>query len=234
MSEPIGDLDAQAERDELQAVRDRVMNVVGHALRTPMATVRGQVEVLAKTSDEATRDQLIPALLRSTRRLELLLDDVLVAAGIETRLPVGPRESVDVAEAVRHVWAELAPERDLDLDVDATRDAMAQPGALRWMLRHLIDNALRYGRGPVEVGVHGDRDRLTVTVGSAGDDLPDDELRNAFELFYRGHAAVMTDGARMGVGLTVARELAAASGGTVELRRREGGGTVAHLTLART
>lgn len=213
------------ERAALDAVRDRVMNVVGHGLRTPMATVRGQVEVLARTRDEGRRDELINGLLSSTRRLERLLDDVLVAAGIETRLPAGPMETVDPAAAVRDVWADLASERELTLVVEATRKVSVQPEALRWMLRHVLDNALRYGTGVVEVSITDDDDRVVVRVGGDGPDVSEPEMENAFELFYRGHAAVMADGARLGVGLPVTRTLAAANGAEVTLRRRSAGGT---------
>ncbi|MBW3659587.1 MAG: HAMP domain-containing histidine kinase [Actinobacteria bacterium] len=220
-----------AEHAALHEVRERVMNVVGHALRTPMATVRGQVEVLARTADEAQREQLVGGLLRTTRQLERLLDDVLVAAGIETRLPVRPPQDVRVTDVVQVVWAEQGSDRPLEVTGDPVATARVGPDALRWMLGHLIDNAVRYGHGPVEVGIRVLGDRTTVTVGGDGPDLAPGELANAFELFYRGHHAVMVAGARMGVGLPVARRLAEHMGGTVTLESRRGGGTVAVATL---
>ena len=101
--------DLAAERAALGEVRDRVMNVIGHALLPRWRRSAGQVEVLSRTTDASQRDELIEALLRSSRRLERLLDDVLVASQIETRLPVGHREPVIVADAVRVVWASSDP-----------------------------------------------------------------------------------------------------------------------------
>ncbi len=221
-----------ADRAALDEVRARVMNVVGHALRTPMATVRGQVEVLARTTDPTQREELIEALLRSSRRLERLLDDVLVVSQIETRLPVGHREHVRVADAVRVVWGELGSDHPFVVTGATDATAYVAPDALRWILRNLVDNAIRYGTGGVEVDLattaSGD---VEVTVGGPGPDLPDDELANAFELFYRGHHAVMTAAARLGIGLTVAQRLTEFASGGLVLRRRPGGGTVAVLTL---
>lgn len=220
-----------ADRDALEEVRARVMNVVGHALRTPMATVRGQVEVLSRTTDPAQREALTEALLRSTRRLERLLDDVLVASQIDTRLPVGHREAVLVGDAVRVVWGEVGSDRPLSLTGVADATAYVAPDALRWMLRNLVDNAVRYGTGAVEIDVQKANGSVRISIGGPGPDLPDNELRNAFELFYRGEHAVMEDAARLGVGLSVVQRLCDFAGGQVELRRRERGGTVAVLTL---
>lgn len=223
----------EAEQAALHEVRERVMNVVGHALRTPMATVRGQAEVLARTTHPEQRDQLVEGLLRNTRRLERLLDDVLVAAGIETRLPVRAAEDVRLADVVQVVWAEIGSDRPLEVTGEPGATARVAPDALRWMLGHLVDNAVRYGTGPVEIGIRVLGDRVTLTVGGDGQDLSRDDRANAFELFYRGEHAVMRSGDRMGVGLTVARRLAEFMGGTVSLEPRSGGGTVAVVSLPR-
>ena len=220
-----------AEQAALRHVRERVMNVVGHALRTPMATVRGQTEVLARTTDEAQRTQLVEGLLRNTRRLERLLDDVLVAAGIETRLPVRAPEDVRLADAVQVVWADLGSDRPLDVTGDPAATARVATDALRWMLHHLLDNVVRYGDGPVEVGIRVLGERATLTVGGAGPELSPGDLANAFELFYRGEHAVMRSGDRMGVGLPVARRLAEFMRGSVSLEPRPGGGAVAVVML---
>jgi two-component system phosphate regulon sensor histidine kinase PhoR len=219
------------DRAALEEIRARVMNVVGHALRTPMATVRGQVEVLSRTTDPAQRAELIESLLRSSRRLERLLDDVLVAARIETRLPVAQRENVLVGDALRVVWGELGSDRDLVVGGDPTATVYVAPDGLRWMLRHVVDNAVRYGTGAVLVDVIPGDGQVTIAVGGPGPELPDEELENAFELFYRGHHAVMLSAARLGVGLTVARRLAEFAGGGITLRRRSRGGTEAVLEL---
>ena len=209
-----------AERANLDAIRRRVMNVVGHALRTPMATLRGQAEVLARTTDEERRDELIANLLQSARRLEQLLDDVLVASEIDTRLPAGRSRDVPVAAAVESVWAALSPEAPLQLVGDRDAVARAPRDAVEWMLRHVLDNAVRYGRGAVEVTVETADDRVVVTVAATPRfPVADEELANAFELFYRGEGAVMDSTSRLGVGLTITRRLAERIGAAVELRR---------------
>ena len=218
---------------ELDAIRRRVLNVVGHALRTPMATLRGLVEVLDNDHDLQTREQVIPALVRTTRRLERLLDDVLVASDVTTRLPTANAMAVRVIDTTRQVWSELGAAGELVIEGETDTRALVGNDGLRWMLFHLLDNAVKYGEGPVTVELRSDGAEAIVTVTSAGTALNPDDLARAFELFYRGEAAVISSASGMGVGLPVARRLAEHAGGTVTLRAREGGGVTAELRLPR-
>ncbi|HYD08645.1 MAG TPA: histidine kinase dimerization/phospho-acceptor domain-containing protein, partial [Acidimicrobiales bacterium] len=70
--------------EALDLLRRRVVNVVGHELRTPVTIVRGLAESLAVANDDVAREQLIAALVRSSARLEGLVDELLLAAGVST------------------------------------------------------------------------------------------------------------------------------------------------------
>src|SRR5436190_16625171 len=78
---------AARELAELEAIRRRVVNVVGHALRTPVTTIAGMASALATTTDAETRSALVEGLVRNARRVEGLLDDLLIASGVTTALP---------------------------------------------------------------------------------------------------------------------------------------------------
>ena len=148
---------------DLEAVRRRVLNVVGHELRTPTSTIRGLAEELAATDDHDTRAELADALLRSARRLEHLLDDLLVAAGISTALPTGLAELVDLASLAREVWDEVG-QGVADVTGDAP-PAIVERAAAGRIVGAVLDNAFRYGDAPpsVTVGVSGDAVCLEVT-----------------------------------------------------------------------
>src|SRR5258706_7445207 len=75
--------------DELDAIRRRVVNVVGHALRTPVTTMVGMANALEATEDGPTRAMLVDRLARNASRVERLLDDLLLAAGVSTAAPAG-------------------------------------------------------------------------------------------------------------------------------------------------
>lgn len=224
--------DPVAERlRELDAVRRRVMAVVGHELRTPITTIRGLAELLPHATGAEVRERIAPSLLRLTARLERLLDDLLLAAGIMTALPVGAPAPHEVAPALREAWAGLGHDGDrLVITGDASARVLVAPGGLPRILAALLDNAAKYGEGPIEVAVVTGPAEVTVSVTSRGRTPPAADLAMAFEPFYRGEAAVMA-APGLGVGLPVARAIAEQAGGRVTLDAAEGGGVVARVVL---
>lgn len=229
------DEDVATQLAHVDAVRRRVINVVGHALRTPVTTLRGLVDVLDRADPARVRDEVVPALVRQTRTLERLLDDLLVASEVTTVLPVGDPEPVALAPTVREVWTELSVEDGRgwgaeELTVTGEATASVQPGSLRRILWHLLDNAGKYGERPVAVEIASDGEQATVTVTNPGPTPTEEEIGLSGELFYRGERAV-TRAAGMGVGVPVSRRIAEHMGGQLELEPREGGGLVAALTV---
>ena len=214
---------------EVEALRRRILNVIPHALRTPITTFRGLAEALPHASNDDVRERLAPALRRLAAQAEHLLDDMLLAAGITTTLPTGPPEASPVLATARLVWAELAPdqteESELVVEGDEAIAALAPPGTLFKILVHLLDNATKYGRPPVVVRTRRAGGRVVTEVesqGTVGSDLTASGTREVppiellFQPFFRGEAAVMS-GPGLGVGLTVSRALADHAGGTAEL-----------------
>jgi two-component system, OmpR family, phosphate regulon sensor histidine kinase PhoR len=219
---------------DLDLLRRRLGNVLGHALRTPVATVRGLVGSIEPTGEDVVvHREVLTALHRSAARLEELVDDLLLVSGIETVLPTGAAQPLAPVEVAREVAADL--DRPLGLETHGDLDATVEvpPDLLRWMLRAVLDNAARYGSGDarLDVAAGPDRLRVTVTTRSAGAGATDHDLDHALEPFYRGEKAVLADGARLGVGLTVAARLADEVGGRISVRRGEGETFVTDLEL---
>lgn len=212
--------------EALEFVRDRVIHVVGHELRTPLTTVRGLAELLVDASDEELHETLIPALVRNARRAERLLDDLLIAAEIDTARPTDAAEAVDLAAVVAEVTA------DAGIAVDGTPagPVLAHRDAVAHALDHLVDNAEQYGDGPSTAHFESDPDSVTVVVETPVDhELADPQL--SFELFFRGEQAV-TRAAGLGIGLPVARALAQMDGGDLTIEQVDGT-VVTRLSLPR-
>ena len=225
--------------EQLDALRKRVMAVVGHELRTPVTTLRGLADSLHSAAEHEIRDEIAPALARLAARVESLLDDLLVAADLSTVLPVGrPRPAV-VAHAVEVAWAETGhggepgPDGGAELTLTGDLDARAivPPGSLPRMLAPVLDNAAKYGKGAIAVRIHRSPGEVAIEVESEGAPVPAIDLALAFEPFYRGEQAVTT-APGLGVGLAVCRTLVEQAGGTVELRAVDAsGGTIATVRL---
>lgn len=212
---------------EIDWIRDRVIHVVGHALRTPVTTLCGMARSLAETDDPALRHELAGGVVRNAEKLERLLDRLLVAAEVSTVFPVGDPESIDVAGAVKVAWDDLEPAATLTLHGAATVHARGR--SVDQILRCLLDNAAKYGDGKVTVNLAQGDATATIDVESRGAVPTDDEMAHAFELFVRGEHAVTSE-AGLGTGLPVARRLARLEGGEVTLHR-QGGTVVARVVL---
>lgn len=217
--------------EQLDALRKRVMAVVGHELRTPVTTLRGLAEALPGAADDEIRDEIAPAMARLAARVESLLDDLLVAADLSTVLPVGRPRPAAVEQAVQVAWADLGHDGDLAVEGDVAARAIVPPGSLPRMLAPVLDNAAKYGKGVVEVRIARAPGTVTVDVESVGPPVSSIDLALAFEPFYRGELAVTT-APGLGVGLAVCRTLVEQAGGAVELRAAgDAGGVVATVRL---
>lgn len=202
--------------ETLDFVRDRVVHVIGHELRTPITTVRGLAELFESATDEEIRETLVPALLRNARRAERLLDDLLVAAEISTVRPTEEPAVIDLAEIVTEavVGTEVRIEGWPDDRVLGHRDSV-----LRTM-RHLVQNAISYNDGEPSLRFESDDDTITVVaVTPVEREIHDLEL--GFELFFRGEDAV-TRAPGLGVGMAAAKALAQLDGGDVTIGQRDG------------
>ncbi|MFP5255857.1 MAG: sensor histidine kinase [Acidimicrobiia bacterium] len=236
MAEPGGG----AESDEvaealaaLNAARARFIAVAGHELRTPVTTLRGLAEELADAvdpPDAAALAELAPAILRSARRVEALLDDLLLATDITTALPVGDPEPVELVSTAHAIWDAMDVPEPLVRSGEAEAEAMMRPGAADVLLERVLDNARRYGSAPFALDVRPKGDRIHLCISNDGAELAPDDVGLAFELFYRGEAAV-TSAPGFGIGLPVARALARQDGGDLWIEPRERGGLDVHLEL---
>ncbi len=222
--------DVDDQRATVDLLRRRVLNVVGHELRTPVTTLRGLAELLGRSGDPAAEAELHDAIRRTARRTEALLDDLLVATGVSTALPVGDPVATAVAATARTAWEELDGDPPGDLAVVGDAVVLAPPGVLRRLLGALLDNAARYGAPPVEVRATQDGEHVVVVVSDRGPGIPAAELPLVTEPFFRGERAVLTHHS-LGLGLAVVQALVAHDEGEVQVRNREGGGVEVELRL---
>ena len=222
----------EAALEALDHARRRFVAVVGHELRTPVTTLRGLAEELMHASEAELQD-LGPAILRSARRVEALLDDLLLATDITTALPVGDPEPVDLVACAQATWDALEAGSELALTGDHEAIVSMRPRAADTMLERVLDNAIRYGTPPITFDADVQRDRVRLTVSHDGVELEPDDVHLAFELFYRGEGAVTT-APGFGLGLPVARALARQHDGDLSLEPRPGGGLEVTIDLPAT
>ncbi|MFF7548630.1 sensor histidine kinase [Streptomyces canus] len=194
-----------------------------HELRSPIASLRTQLEVAAAHPELLDLDGAV----EDTVRLQHLAADLLLLA----RLDAGERGA-----GARVELAALARERaDGRAGVTVRADAVEVTGSrgqLERVLDNLLDNAGRHARSAVVVTVRRDGDRdAVVEVGDDGDGVPAGDRERIFERFVRLDEARTRDDGGAGLGLAIARDVAARHGGTLTVRDAPTGGALFELRL---
>jgi signal transduction histidine kinase len=217
--------DEMAERLQrtVQAQREFVANA-SHQLRTPLTGMKLRLESAAEapTSEEVRRR--VQAAEHETDRLAEIVDRLLVMAG---QVEQGKPSNVNLLDAVRQAadrWHERAQRAGGTLSVEG-RGALiaADPNELAQILDILLENAIRYGPGPIQLTTDADDGQASISVRDRGPGIPPDERGRVVERFYRGRGA---NAAGSGLGLAIARDLAEHWGGTLAIEDPPGGGAM--------
>ncbi|HEY7813646.1 MAG TPA: ATP-binding protein [Nakamurella sp.] len=192
-----------------------------HELRSPLASLRTQLDVAIATGDPADTADLLAEVERLTR----LVNDLLLLARVDDAAPP-PRELLDLAELATGVAGRYAAQL-IPVSVSAvpTPPIWADPRAVQRVLANVLDNAVRHARSTVGVAVRptGDGGALVV-VSDDGPGIPADERERVFERFARLQDARDRDSGGTGLGLAIVRELVGQQGGRVRLLDAAGGG----------
>jgi two-component system, OmpR family, sensor histidine kinase MtrB len=242
-NEMAGSIQSQIRQlEEFGALQRRFTSDVSHELRTPLTTVRMAADVLY-----ASREQLLPALRRSSEllvteldRFEALLADLLEISRLDAGVAELGAERVDmngvVARAVEAVRG-LADESGtpLELELPAAVYADVDPRRVERIVRNLVANALDHAEGrPVRVELGYDEHTVAVLVRDHGVGLRPGEAGLVFNRFWRAEESRARRSGGSGLGLSIAIEDARLHGGWLQAWGEIGKGAAFRLTLPRT
>lgn len=204
------------------AEKDRMIGAIGHDLRTPLASLRIRAE---SVPDDAERERMAATI----ESLDQTLDDILALARAGR-----PGEAPRAVDAAALVEAAVEEFRDTGQPVDFTGPdrlvATLRPTSIRRAVRNLIDNALKYG-GSAQVSVAARQGHLDISIADSGPGIPEAELACVTDPFYRLEPSRNRSTGGTGLGLALARTIAEAEGGRLELANRPEGGLSARLIL---
>jgi two-component system, OmpR family, sensor kinase len=206
-----------------------------HELRTPLAILRTELELAlaAGRSPEELRAALVSA-AEETDRLTQLSDDLLTIAQTERgELPLRLErlELHDVLEGVGLRFSRRAEEGARAITVSAPTSLVIDADRLRLdqAVGSMLDNALRYSAGAIELAANAIDDAVEIHVLDRGEGFPQEFLGRAFERFSRASASNRDGGS--GLGLAIVQTVARAHGGEAYVTNREEGGADVCLTL---
>jgi len=239
------ELQARAARDEAERAnktKAEFLAAMSHELRTPLNAISGFVDLLLTgTQGSLTEKQMdsLTRVQRNQRQLQILITDLLSFARTEAGQMVLKPARVRVTDATRDAETAIHPElRDKQLcfeqhSIEERLSVWADPARLEQILVNLLSNATKYTdtKGTVALGAERQGEQVRIWVRDSGIGIPEAEVDRVFEPFYQVDRGTTRRYRGVGLGLTIARDLARAMNGDITLESRVGTGTTVSLFL---
>jgi signal transduction histidine kinase len=220
---------------EAEQLKRSFLMSVSHELRTPLTAIRGHVEALREGIVSEPQQVLasLDIVAAETDRLERLVGDVLDLAKLQAHRFTVRREEVDLERVLDQAYgafAEEARRREIDYRLSGATDApiiVSDGDRVLQVITNLLSNAFRWtpDRGRIELQLGAANGNVAVDVLDTGPGVPTAQRARIFDAF------VSEDANGTGLGLPIARELAVALGGTIELESKSGAGSRFRLVL---
>lgn len=215
----------------LRLQRDFVADV-SHELRTPLTTVRGNLELLRRDPPLPPRDQadILADMVEESDRLIRLVNNLLILARADAGRSLH-RQPVPLQPVVEQICAQ-GRQLDSRREIVATVPdlcVLGDPDALKQVLLIVLDNAIKYSSGPIQVAAEAVGDRVDVRIQDRGPGIAPGQLEHVFDRFYRGDAGSKVAG--FGLGLSIARSLLEDQGGAITIDSQPGHGSTVWVQL---
>lgn len=220
---------AAQDRLEGQLERERdFTRSAAHELKTPLAVLRAHAESLREDIDPQKREEYLDVVLEESDRMAALVGSLLELSRLEAGVPL----NVEVLEL--SALAEEAFDR-LALPLEQKHIALSQTLEETWLagdrekLREILDNlasnALRHCKpgGTIRVELRKEEGLARLTVENEGEPIPEEDLPQLWEPFYRGDKSRNRDSGGTGLGLTIVRAAVLAHGGSYGVENRPSG-----------
>lgn len=226
------------EEHRLEQLKNDFLSTVSHELRTPLTGVYGAALTLRERGERLTtsdRSLLLASLTEQAEGLTRLVEDLLVASGLESDRLILGQERFEAVKLAREVVEDARLHHTtarVQLVEAEEAYVLADPSRTRQVLENLIDNAVKYaGRGPVRVSVERGDGVVTFGVSDEGPGIPEDRQERIFEKFYRSDVQMQGGVGGAGLGLYISRELVQRMGGRLWMESTEGAGSLFSFEL---
>lgn len=229
--------------DRGSETRDRFLAILGHDLRTPLSAISMAGLLLTRLPDDASRNVATgQRLTRSAATMTAMVNDLLEYSRTQLggKMPIAPRtcDMGEVAQAAVHDARLANPECVFELALGQNLVGEFDAVRMQQVIMNLLANAAQYRQAntAVHAALSGNHDSVCVSVSNEGTPIPPESLKTIFSAMVQlavGEESAGRPSTSMGLGLFVAREIALAHGGSIDVASTAKGGTVFSVELPR-
>ena len=230
------EVELQKLRAEATQFQEIFLGILGHDLRTPLASISMGAAVLERHGLPDRQREVVQRIARAATRMSLMVEQLVdFARGrLGGGIPIDPRP-VDLAQLTRRLVQELeqaSPGRRLAMSVEGNAEGLWDPDRLSEVVANLIGNALQHGapNTDVDVRIEGAESGVVLKVTNQGEPITDSIRSTLFEPFSRGPRGKR---AGLGLGLYISRLVVTAHNGTINLESSKEDGTSFIVSLPR-
>ncbi|HPJ01955.1 MAG TPA: HAMP domain-containing sensor histidine kinase [Candidatus Limiplasma sp.] len=209
-----------------------------HELRTPIAVIQGYANMLKRwgKTDTSVLDEGITAITQETASMKELVERLLFLARHDKKSLLLEMEHFDPTEIIFTVFRDaqlLSATHQFELKADQHCMINGDKGMLKQLLRILVDNAIKYtpAGGKITLSMKAELGECVIAIQDTGQGISKDELARIFDRFYRSDKARKVQNGGHGLGLSIARIIVVAHGGTITVRSKEDAGTTFFVRL---
>lgn len=219
-------------RSQHQMVQD-----ISHELRTPLTVLKGQIELaLRRPRSTEEYESLLRSNSEEIEKMQKIIHNLLILARLDEQGLTGDVKEVELEVLIRGIADDAqiladAKEISLELKLRPGLKLQGNEAHLRSLFKNLIENAVKYTpeKGKVTVSSHFQNDTVTVDVQDTGVGIESKHLPHIFDRFYRVDASRGSEG--FGLGLSIAKSVAAAHQGDILVESEAGKGTTFRVML---
>ena len=231
---------------QLNHLKSHFVNLVSHEFRTPLATIQSSMDVLqgyTLISGKADIAKLIETIIKHQNRIEneiqrmtQIMDNVLLLGRMEANKMVFRPEYISINKKLNLIISELNASKrgitSINFNSFGKENLIfADPFLLSQAFENIINNSVKYSspNSPITISVFHESDKIIVEVADEGIGIPENELSNIFDSFFRASNADDIQGT--GLGLVIVKQLIELHHGSVALRNNKNKGVTFNVTL---
>ncbi len=207
---------------------------VAHELKTPLATLRGEIELaLSRKRAAVEYKTALSETLIDTKRLGKTLTNILDLAWSQADTKTEEVDLTSLTEEIQEIARKLALQKKITIKSKIKKGVFVngRKDKLFRAIVNLVDNAIKYtpNKGRVEIDLFGDKDQVVIRVKDSGTGIGKIDLPHIFERFYRGNKTEKILGS--GLGLAITKAIVEAQRGILTVESKKGKGTTATISL---